>query len=557
VRHEDDILLALSKPAGVDVGGLEDQGTPGLLELLPAIRPPGERLHVVNRLSRFESGILILAKDPSAAATLRAAWKSSRVHQEYVAVVLGRLPQPRIAIDASFGSSRGRSRTADRETRGRPRVKARPPVTTRSPASTTLHRLQQAETRSLIRCDTTVPTTHSLRAQLRSVGVRLLGDRLHDRSCRPAAHEVTCLHLAKAAFQHPRLRTTTTVTAPSPPAFAAALAGRRDVERALTAALVRRLPRLVDSGTDAYRLLIGAAEDLPGLVADRYGSVIVLQILEDREQLRTALPRIAAWYGQTLGVRAVYLKHFAKDRVRVDEAVSQSHLLPTPFWGEPVPAEIDVVENGLRFIVRPYDGFAVGLFLDHRENRRRVRELSPGKDVLNLFAYTCGFSVAAAVGGANTTVSVDLSAKHLEWGRANLDRNGVNPANHQFIRSDAMGYVKRAKRQGKQFDVIVIDPPSFAHGRRSKQTFSVMTDLAALVAGAGELLRPGGGMMISTNHRQMSRRGLRDRIADGLRQRRHVTLSTPPLPIDFAMDPDHAKTVFVQIGEGPESVAST
>ena len=100
----------------------------------------------------------------------------------------------------------------------------------------------------------------------------------------------------------------------------------------------------------------------------------------------------------------------------------------------------------------------MGLFLDQRDNRRRIRAQARGKDVLNLFAYTCGFSVAAAAGGAASTVSVDLSPKALEWGRANFALSHLDPSDHQFIKSDAFDYLRRAARQGKRFDIIILDP---------------------------------------------------------------------------------------------------
>ena len=121
--------------------------------------------------------------------------------------------------------------------------------------------------------------------------------------------------------------------------------------------------------------------------------------------------------------------------------------------------------------------------------------------------------------------------------------------NHHFIRSDAAEYLKRARRQGTQFDLIVLDPPSFAHGRKSKHDFSILDDLPALVSAASEVLRSGGVMMVSTNHRKLSRRGQLDRIRQGLGARRCEVTATPPLPPDFAIDPDHAKAVLVRVGD--------
>ena len=132
------------------------------------------------------------------------------------------------------------------------------------------------------------------------------------------------------------------------------------------------------------------------LVAEKYGTVVILQILEEHPQLSDSLGVIARWYLKTLGVRAVYAKRFVKRRSAADERMQHDLHSPHPLAGKAVAPQIEINECGLRFLVKPYDGFSVGLFLDQRENRNQVRSLAQGKEVLNLFAYTCGFSVADA-----------------------------------------------------------------------------------------------------------------------------------------------------------------
>jgi len=650
ILYEDEQFIAISKPAGVDVGGLphEIMTSPGsvsepplpgrervgvrvdaaritphptyvetdrsllgrvpplkgrgvleqgLVELVQALRGRNETLHPANRLSRFESGVLLLGKNPAAAVRIRTMLKSFRLEQEYVAVVSGRMNKPMLVLDSRRGSP-SEPRTlvrADRRTIRRPRTAKRPAPSAAPAIRTVLRRIEQGEHRTLVRCETTSPTTHALRAQLRSVGLRLVGDRVHDRAPRLMAHEDTCLHLSRVRLSTAGQKSSMTIRSPAPAGFAAALRGERDVQRLLHAALLRRLPCLLEPKTDSCRLLTGPAEGLSGLIAEKYGPVVVLQVLEASSRWSGALPDIARWYRDLLRVRAVYVKRYVRDRTQLDDDLQEALRSPKPLLGEPAPPQVEIMERGLRFAIRPYDGFSVGLFLDQRDNRSRIREMSRGKDVLNLFAYTCGFSAAAAVGGAKSTTSVDVSPKHLEWGRTNFALNGIDltdsasenpltlpsdppgpsllgrlvrpsvgssdpPAGergssthptHQFVRSDAAEYLKRAKRQGKEFDVIILDPPSFAHGRKSKDDFSILEDLAGLVGSAGEVLRPGGVIMVSTNHRKLSRRGLLERVRQGCGSRRCEVLATPPLPPDFAIDPDHAKTVFVRLGGVP------
>lgn len=547
ILYEDEQLLAISKPAGVDVGGLPNEDAIGLVEIVKTLRGRNETLHPANRLSRFESGVLLLGKTPSAAARIRTMLKSFRLEQEYVAVVNGRMNKPTLLLD-SRSESEGKKLAKGRRPVRPPSTASRPARLAAPAIRTVLRRIEQAEHRTLIHCETTAPTTHALRAQLRSVGLRLVGDRVNDRAPRLMAHEDTCLHLARVRLQIGGRKESVTIRSPAPVRFADVLRGERDVPRLLHAALTRRLPCLLDPDTDSCRLLTGPAEGLSGLVAEKYGPVVVLQVLEAAPRWLQALPDIARWYRDILRVRAVYVKRFVRDRTQLNDDLQEALRSPKPLLGEPAPPQVEIVERGLRFAIRPYDGFSVGLFLDQRDNRGRIREMSPGKDVLNLFAYTCGFSVAAAVGGAKSTISVDISPKHLEWGRTNFTINGLDLTTHQFIRSDAAEYLKRAKRQGKDFDIIILDPPSFAHGRKSKDDFSILDDLAGLVSSAGEVLRSGGVMMVSTNHRKLSRRGLLERIRQGVGSRRCEVIATPPLPPDFAVDPDHAKTVFMRLG---------
>ncbi len=555
IVYEDAALLAVLKPAGIDVGGtkVSSHAPASVLELIRSLRPGGENLTVINRLSRYESGLLLLAKDADVAARLRVQWKSAAVEQEYVAVVTGRMKSGKLVLDSSSpalyakrqGSGGAKSkRDAGPDRRGRSGRKA---VVTHTAGSTVLTRVETGERRTLVRCVTRASTTHALRAQLRSVGLRLVGDPLHDRAVRRSAHAETALHLVRVQLVMDSQRRPMTLRT-GPPAFRAALRGEPDGERRLSAALVRRLPCLLDSDTDSFRLLNGDAEDMPGLVAEKFGPVVILQVHDTHPRLIESLPGIARWYKARLGIGAVYVKHFARNRGQSADSVQEALRSPAPLAGRPLEPQIEVVERGLRYAIRPYDGFSVGLFLDQRDNRTRIREMSAGKEVLNLFAYTCGFSVAAAAGGATQTVSVDVAVKHLEWGKVNFGLNGIDLANHLFFRSDAMEFLGRMVRQGRSFDLVILDPPSFAHGRGSKSDFSVMENLPTMIGAALEVLRPEGAMLISTNHRKMTLRGLLDRIRHGASGRAIEILDTPPLPPDFAMDPDHAKSVFVRAG---------
>lgn len=536
--YEDDLLLAVLKPAGIDMGGAANQAQ-GLTELLTHLRGGAETLHPINRLSRYESGILLLGKSSTVAEGVRADIRAQRVHQEYDAVVIGLMRERVIRVGDQAGASRGREsrRGSSRARSGRGAADSQPTIITRK---------HQGDARSLVRVQCRVRTTHALRAQLRSADLRLLGDQLKERSRRPAPANLTCLHLSRLTLPRAPSGKQVNISTRTPGEFQQIADGNRECARALLAAMVRRLPLLLQRDSHAYRLLTGPVEDVAGVCAERYGAVIVLQVYSQSPVVEASLKPIARWYRDTLEVDAVYVKRYVRDRPGADEAVLDELHAEKPVLGKPAPETMTIRERGLKFLIKPYHGFSTGLFLDHRDNRAKVRSLSAGKDVLNLFAYTCGFSVVAAAGSARNTVSVDLAPKNLEWGRDNFALNGLEAANHEFIAADASDYLKRAARQGRSFDLILIDPPTFARARKGKKTFSISRDLASLISAASDVLRPDGAMMVSTNSRKMTRRDLRDRIKSGASGRKFSVLDSPPLPIDFAVDPDHAKTVFVR-----------
>jgi 23S rRNA (cytosine1962-C5)-methyltransferase len=190
---------------------------------------------------------------------------------------------------------------------------------------------------------------------------------------------------------------------------------------------------------------------------------------------------------------------YEKRRVRADlRSQDVESLAPSgPVLGEPAPETYVVDENGMNVHIDLEDGLSTGLFVDMRESRLRARSWARGGRVLNLFCYTCSFSVSAALSGATTT-NVDLSAKALARGRANFEENGLDPHRHRFLKEDAMKFLARASRRGDRFDFIVLDPPSFA--TVGKGTFNVKNQYGQAVAHCLRVLERGGRLLCVTNH---------------------------------------------------------
>jgi 23S rRNA (cytosine1962-C5)-methyltransferase len=161
--------------------------------------------------------------------------------------------------------------------------------------------------------------------------------------------------------------------------------------------------------------------------------------------------------------------------------------------------EFVVEENGLKFLVNLTDYLDTGLFLDHRLTRQMVREQSNGRKVLNLFAYTGSFSVYAASGGAEEVVTVDLSKTYLSWAQRNMELNGFTDlGKYKFRHADVKQYLKELSPN--QFDLVVMDPPTFSNSQRMEDILDIQRDHVALINDCIQSMVPGGTLYFSTNY---------------------------------------------------------
>jgi 23S rRNA (cytosine1962-C5)-methyltransferase len=233
--------------------------------------------------------------------------------------------------------------------------------------------------------------------------------------------------------------------------------------------------------------------------------------------------------------------------------------------GKAAPERFTIHENGLSFELSFAEGYSVGLFLDQRDNRRRLltrhvaaefplAQSAIGNrplEILNVFAYTCGFSVCAAKAGARTT-NVDLSKRWLEWGRRNFALNGLDLPGHEFIYGDAFDWLRRLAKKRRRFDVILLDPPTFSQSKASG-VFRAEKDYGRLVTAALPLLRSGGVLFASTNAADWPPDTFLADVDDAIRraQRRVLQRHYAPQPPDFPIsraEPGYLKTVWLRLG---------
>ncbi|MBL8135343.1 MAG: class I SAM-dependent rRNA methyltransferase [Acidobacteria bacterium] len=306
--------------------------------------------------------------------------------------------------------------------------------------------------------------------------------------------------------------------------------------RALDGALRSRAALIAQPDVTAWRVLDGKGDGVPGLSIDRYGPAAVMNVYDDAglpDEAVTAVAAAALERLAPLGVESVYVKPFVRDRSRLGGALGDEATSPVPRAGTPQPDVLVVEEYGTRFEVRVWDGLSTGLFLDHREHRRALAARCPSR-VLNLFAYTCAFSMPLARAGAHVT-NVDVSGRYLDWGRRNLALNGLDGATMRFLRRDAMEYLAQAaRREDERYGLVILDPPTFAaaNKRRGVAAWRAADDYPALVGAAVRVLAPGGAIFAASNTRELASAGALADLIDASSPRPPRWLELPPWPVD-------------------------
>ncbi len=297
-----------------------------------------------------------------------------------------------------------------------------------------------------------------------------------------------------AGYAHPSTTIAVRVlTLADEPVDAALVARRVDEALALRQAFLP--PDL-----DAYRVVNGEGDQLPGVVVDRYGEFLVCQLFT-AGAARLA-PALVDALQARLAPRGIFER--SEGGVRTEEGLSGARGV---LAGEEPPARLTIVEDGCRFLVDVLHGQKTGFFLDQRETRARVRALAAGRRVLNAFAYTGAFAIAAARGGASEVVSVDTSRPALELAEAAWADNGLPPAGARFVVADVFDFL----RGDETYDLIVLDPPPFVRRRRDLQPG--LRGYKDVNLQAFRRLAPGGYLVTASCSQHLPRTTFREVVA--------------------------------------------
>ncbi len=544
VLFEDDDLIAVHKPSGVSSQSAQPDRPDdlvlrvrGFLAARAAKELEAVYLGVHQRLDRDTSGVVLFTKRPEVNAAIAAQLEKRQLKKRYRAGVVG-WPKGRREVTLDDELVRGEGGLMEVVPR-----RGRVPKGRGQRAVTHVVLREHRGERAMLDLVLETGRTHQARVQLANAGAPIAGDGLYGGTAAPRM----LLHAAAIELEHPRTGKRLVVRDDlAREEMEAWLAtgdlgygvydDRRTLDRALALATERRwaLGRSGDRDsegrrTTAFRLVNEEGDALPGLAVDVYGEHLVAQIYVSeewehpgrRERLLDAL--------DALGFDGVYLKLRPKQaNVLVD--TRREDLAPRlPVRGTASADPLVIHEEGVPFSVRLGDGLSTGIFLDQRLNRRLVRELARGASVANLFSYTCAFSIAAGVGGARRTVSVDASLAALERGRSGFALAGMTLGkDHTFVGEDVFAWLAKAAKKDERFDIVIVDPPSYSSTK--KRRFVAESDYDELVALAAAIVAPGGRIFACCNHRGLSRHKLRRLVHEGARAARREVVQLKDLP---------------------------
>ena len=554
ILFEDDHLLVINKPPGINTHAAATDASAGIYDWLRHREPRWATLATHQRLDKETSGVLVFGKTREANQSLAGQFAGRDVAKSYLLVTdRDPGPLPRRIDSAIFKAGGNDFRTTNDEHNGQP-------------AETIFKLVERQGAHWLIEATPLTGRTHQIRLHARDAGFPILGDTKYGGS--PFAR--LCLHARTLEITHPvtaqPLRFDATVDFDADPRLALRTAlwpipeGRHSGRPGDLEAAPVGNRNLAPPTTNAWRLIHGASDGNPGWYVDHLGDWLLAQSEQPLTEPRRA--QLAAWV-RTLGLKGAYEKLLDRHVRKADAAESS----PRPVLGETAPDRFPIVENGVRYWLSFNEGYSTGLFLDQKDNRRRLltghlaRGMSFGRPggstplagltCLNTFAYTCGFSVCAARAGATVT-SLDLSRKYLDWGRDNFRLNGLDPDAHDFIYGDCFDWMKRLTKKGRQFDVVLLDPPTFSQSKQSG-VFRVEKDYGRLVGLALGLLAPDGLLFCSSNCATWPLDGflatVREAVTGG--GRRITAEFIAPQPPDFPTSRDehgYLKTVWLRIG---------
>ena len=455
IVFEDDHVLVVNKPAGMNTHAPAPFAGEGIYEWLKNREPRWANLAIIHRLDKETSGIRLFGKTSEANRSLTEQFATRRVRKTYQLRTDRKVARKEFTVQSII------AREGDRYIS----------MAGGEHAETRFRVIGSEGGITIMEAEPVTGRTHQIRVHAAENGFPIIGDTLYGGT--PA--DRVLLHAERLTIKHPITGKELTLEAPADFAI--------ERSRGLREAIID------PQETNAFRVIHGASDGWPGWYVDRLGDYLLLQ--SEGELTKEQSARLKGF--ECRGAYHKLLSRHAREE-------SPAHV-----FGDAAPEFFPIRENGIQFELSFQQGYSTGVFLDQRDNRRRLITHYVAPDfvlperpvVLNTFAYTCAFSVCAAKGGAKVT-SVDLSKKYLDWGRRNFALNGLDPKEHDFIYGDVFGWLRRLWKKGRRFDLIILDPPTFSHSKEWG-AFQAQMDYSKLVAAALPMLNPNGVLFAATN----------------------------------------------------------
>ncbi|WP_413288306.1 class I SAM-dependent methyltransferase [Bdellovibrio sp. HCB337] len=519
--HSDFIFT--QKPSGYNTHS-PDIGKKGYVEILS--EKLQKELLVVHRLDKETSGAMLFATNKPAAAELSSLFEKHLIYKKYLFLTDRKIAPDRFEYESTIEKDKGKFVN----------------ISGRTPNSKTLFtKLKSLGPYELWQAEPTTGKPHQIRLHAEACGIPILGCKEHGGS----AFYRLCLHADTLSFEYKSLPYHFQAELPVWVNELDAQPNIEEEELMILEAFQKRQWLLDFKGkpSECFRL---SHQDIDSYRVDMFGEYLWFYWYKDNDPSTKDLERfqrVADRFGK---------KYFVRKMLNRGEDPNAQLL-----WPSAEKIRWVSTENAVKFECRNDTGLSPGLFLDQRENRRWVREHSKDKCVLNLFSYTGGFSVNAALGGAKEVVTVDVSSNFLEWSKKNFEVNGLSltppdeiaagpkmdfktmmsdqapKPRYEFWVQDSIIFLKGTARRKRKFDVIICDPPSF--GRSKSGTFSISKNYEELIVNCLYCLAKGGLLLFCTNYEKWTQADLVQNIQKLKSQFYFTVLSSPGFCLDFEL----------------------
>lgn len=464
VLFEDEDIIAIDKPYGINSHtndskiGNSDFIQDGLIEIYE--KQLGRKLHIVHRLDQTTTGVIIFAKSQESAKKYAAYFFDRQVKKTYWFITANHSAEEKYEIEQTI-IHKGRELEA----------------------KTLMQRLKKSAKFELWQANPLTGRNHQIRIHAKAAKIAILGDEKYEGAIFP----FLCLHNHRIEFPNGL------VIKSAPPAYFENL---KLLEDPLLAKLIfetdRRFRLYGKNDLENQCLRLVHDKEGSGFTIDHFGKTLAVSCFNENwtESDNRTFSLYAEYISKPLVVRLMHNR--GKDPLNKSQFVLNPAVITLPI--EPVWT---AHENNITYEIRSDSGQSFGLFLDQRLQRNWVLNNAKDREVLNLFSYTCGFSLAAALGGAKLVTSVDTNKNVLNWGRKNFEISQLDPTKYKFLLRDSLEFLEQNLKKNIKYDLIICDPPSFSRGE--KGVFKIETSIENLLKSCLGCLNDNGDLLFSTN----------------------------------------------------------